>query len=79
MTETNDPAEWVVVTATLYDRGDAAQGAEETVVARAPEQEARRVYADMVGQAADRGYEYVSLRRGGVDVESWPQATGWTV
>lgn len=79
MTETNEPAEWEVVAARVYDRGDAAQGAEEISVATGSEDEARRVYADTAGHAADEGYEYVALRRDGVDVESWPQATGWTV
>jgi hypothetical protein len=78
MTETNDTATWEVVAATLYDRGDPANGAEETSIAEAPEGEARRVYADTVAQAADRGYRYVALRHNGADVESWPQRTGWT-
>jgi hypothetical protein len=79
MTETNDTATWQVVAAKPYDRGNPADGAEETSIAEGPEDETRRVYADTVAQAADRGYEYVVLRRGGEDVESWPQRTGWTV
>ncbi|OBB57677.1 hypothetical protein A5757_19875 [Mycobacterium sp. 852013-51886_SCH5428379] len=78
MTETNGPV-WEVVAATLHDAGDAGQGAQETSVTRGSEDEARRVYADTTGHAADQGYRYVVLRRDGVDVESWPQATGWTV
>ncbi|WP_422743169.1 hypothetical protein ACN27E_16880 [Mycobacterium sp. WMMD1722] len=79
MTHANEPAEWEVVAARLNDRGDAAQGAQEVSVATGPEDEARRVYADTVGYAAEEGYEYVALRRNGADVEAWPQATGWTV
>ncbi|TFV57594.1 hypothetical protein E4P42_14395 [Mycobacterium sp. PS03-16] len=79
MTETNDAAVWEVVAARPYDKGDTAQGAEEISLATGPEDEARRIYHDTAGQAADQGYEYVSLRRDGVEVESWPQATGWTV
>jgi hypothetical protein len=78
MTETNASV-WEVVAATLHDRGDAEQGTQETSVARGSEDEARRVYADTSAQAADKGYQYVVLRCDGVDVESWPQATGWTV
>lgn len=79
MTDTNDTATWQVIAATPYDRGDPSGGAEETSIAEGPEDEARRVFADTVAAAADRGYQYVVLRRGGVDVESWPQQTGWTV
>jgi hypothetical protein len=71
--------DWEVVVGKAYDRGNPADGAEETVVVHGSEAEARRVYADTVATAADRGYEYVTLRSGGRDVESWPQATGWTV
>jgi hypothetical protein len=69
---------WEVVTAKPYDRGNPADGAAEDVVAEAGEAEARRVYADQAAVAADMGYEYVKLRCNGRDVESWPQATGWT-
>ncbi|WP_193045180.1 hypothetical protein [Mycolicibacterium baixiangningiae] len=79
MPEVSESATWQVVTAKLYDRGDPANGAEETSIAEGPEDETRRVYADTVAQAADRGYQYVTLRHNGEDVESWPQRTGWTV
>lgn len=74
MTET-----WDVIAATLYDRGNPDGGAEESSLVEGTEEEARRVYADTSAAAADRGYASVRLRRDGVDVESWPQATGWTV
>jgi hypothetical protein len=70
---------WEVVAAKLYDRGNPDDGAEETCIAQGPEDEARRVYADTTAQAAQHDYAYVALRHGGSDVESWPQATGWTV
>lgn len=70
---------WEVVAAKLYDRGNPDDGAEETSIAQGPEDEARRVYADTTARAAEHGYEYVRLRHDGSDVESWPQATGWTV
>ncbi|MBB2988932.1 hypothetical protein FHR72_000389 [Mycolicibacterium iranicum] len=79
MPEDTASQEWEVVVATLYDRGDPANGAEETSVVRGPEAEARRVYADTTAQAGERGYDYVRLRCSGADVESWPQETGWTV
>lgn len=79
MPEMNESATWQVVAATPYDRGDPADGAQESSIAEGPEDEARRVYADTVAQAADRGYQYVALRHNGADVESWPQRTGWTV
>lgn len=79
MTEPNEHATWEVVVGKLYDRGNPADGAEENALVRGAEDEARRVYADAAAQAAERGYEYVRLRRDGDDVESWPQATGWTV
>lgn len=69
---------WDVIAATLYDRGNPDGGAEESSLVEGTEEEARRVYADTVAAAADRGYASVRLRRDGVDVESWPQATGWT-
>lgn len=79
MPEGNDAQVWEVVVGTLHDRGDPTDGAQESTLATGPEGEARRVFADTTGQAADRGYEYVRLRRGGEVVESWPQETGWTV
>lgn len=79
MSDMNQSATWEVVTATPYDRGDPADGAQETSLAQASEDEARRVFADTIADAAERGYEYVRLRRGGEDVEYWPQRTGWTV
>ncbi|PRC47229.1 hypothetical protein C6A85_86020 [Mycobacterium sp. ITM-2017-0098] len=77
--ESGTAQRWEVVVATLYDRGDPSNGAEETSIATAHEDEARRVYSDTTAQAAQLGYEYVKLRHDGTDVESWPQATGWTV
>ncbi|MBV5246514.1 MULTISPECIES: hypothetical protein [Mycolicibacterium] len=80
MGETDGPRDdWEVVVATAYNPGDAADGVEETSMVRGPEAEARRVYSDTTAQAGERGYEYVRLRHDGRDVESWPQATGWTV
>ena len=79
MTEVHQPGRWEVVAATLHDRGNPADGAEETSLVRGSEDEARRVYADAAGQADEHGYEYIKLRYDGNDVESWPQATGWTV
>jgi hypothetical protein len=70
--------EWEVVAAAPYDRGDPAQGGEERVLLRGPEDEARRVYADEVAVASERGYQRVTLRRAGADVDCWPPATGWT-
>ena len=70
---------WEVVASTLHDRGNPDNGAEETSLVRGPEDEARRVYADTTAQAAQHGYDHVTLRRDGEDIESWPQATGWTV
>jgi hypothetical protein len=69
---------WEVIGAKAYNPGDPDAGAEESLIAAAPEAEARRVYADTVAEAADRGYVYVKLRSGGQDIENWPQATGWT-
>jgi hypothetical protein len=71
--------EWEVVVAKSYDRGDPASGAEESVLVRAAEDEARRVYADTVARAADMNYQYAKLRSNGHDVDTWPPATGWTV
>ncbi|MGP4055864.1 hypothetical protein ACTWP6_13750 [Mycobacterium sp. 4D054] len=79
MTEPNEDATWQVVVGTQHDPGNPANGAEESVLVQGAEDEARRVYADATAQAADRGYSSVKLRRGGTDVEAWPQATGWTV
>lgn len=79
MTDPNTDATWQVVVGVLHDAGDPAHGAQETSLVDGPEAEARRVYADATGHAADHGYEYVTLRRAGTDVESWPQETGWTV
>jgi hypothetical protein len=70
--------QWDVVVAEPYDRGDPASGAQERVVVHGAEAEARRVFADTVAVAADEHYAYVRLRADGRDVESWPQATGWT-
>ncbi|MDF2825117.1 MAG: hypothetical protein K0R68_2525 [Mycobacterium sp.] len=69
---------WQVVVAQPYDRGDPGDGVEETVLAAADEAEARRVFADTVATASEAGYAGVALRSSGRDVETWPQATGWT-
>jgi hypothetical protein len=71
-------AEWEVVVAKVHDRGNPADGAEESVLVNGPGAEARRVYADTIAHAADSGYEYVKLRNKGQDVETWPPPTGWT-
>jgi hypothetical protein len=70
--------DWKVVVAELHDRGNAANGVQTSVLVHGKEAEARRVYADAVAVAAERGYEYVKLRAGGHDVDSWPPLTGWT-
>ena len=70
--------QWEVVTAKPVNRGDADDGASEDVVARGPEEECRRVFDDTVAVAAAEGYQYVVLRSGGRDVDSWPPLTGWT-
>ena len=44
-----------------------------------PEDSDLREWQRHVQEAAERGQEYVTLRHNGADVESWPQATGWTV
>lgn len=75
---TTQTAAWEVVGAKAYNPGNPADGEEETVIASAPEAEARRVYADTVARAAELEYTHVTLRSAGHDVESWPQATGWT-
>ena len=70
---------WDVVVGKLHNPGNPDDGAQEDVIASAPEAEARRVYADTVADAAAEKYAYVKLRAdGGREVESWPQATGWT-
>jgi hypothetical protein len=74
----NSAGKWEVVVAQPYDRGDPADGAEESVLAKGSEAEARRVFSDTVAAAASMGYQYVNLRSNGQDVEKWPQATGWT-
>jgi hypothetical protein len=70
--------EWEVVAARPHDRGNPAEGFEETVLLHGGEEEARRVYGDEVASASDRGYQSVRLRRRGKDVDCWPPATGWT-
>jgi hypothetical protein len=70
--------EWEVVAGRPYDRGDPAEGLEETVLVHGAENEARRVYADQVASASDRGYQSLRLRYKGNDVDCWPPATGWT-
>ncbi|BCI56107.1 hypothetical protein NIIDNTM18_53850 [Mycolicibacterium litorale] len=70
---------WEVVVADLYDRGNPSNGASERTLVQGPEGEARRVFADRVADASEHGHQYVKLRCNGKDVESWPQATGWTV
>jgi hypothetical protein len=70
--------DWEVVIATAYNRGNPADGMEESVLINGPEAEARRVYASTVSVAADAGYEYVRLRSSGQVVEWWPPPTGWT-
>ncbi len=79
MTDINPAEPWTVVAATLHDRGDPTNGAQETVVAEASEEEARRVFADTKAQANELGYDTVVLRSHGRDVEWWPEETGWTV
>ena len=70
---------WEVAAATLLDRGDPTQGVREVTVTRGAEEEGRRVFADTTGRAAEAGYDFVTLRCEGRDIEKWPQATGWTV
>jgi hypothetical protein len=70
---------WEVVAGNSYDPGDPDNGAQEQVILRGDEEEARRVYADTISEAAERGHAYVKLRCAGGDVETWPQLTGWTV
>ena len=73
-----DVVSWDVVVGRAVNPGDPEDGAAEEVIASAPEDEARRVYADTVAGAAAEKYAYVKLRAGSREVESWPQATGWT-
>ena len=68
---------WDVIAATLYDRGNPDGGAEESSLVEGTEGGPARL-RHTIAVAADRGYESVTLRRDGVEVESWPQATGWT-
>ncbi|MEH3139473.1 MAG: hypothetical protein PGN37_04675 [Mycobacterium kyogaense] len=70
---------WQVVAATPHDPGNPDNGAQETSLVDGPEDEARRVYADTISSADEHGYVSVKLTRDGVDVETWPQAAGWTV
>ncbi|KAA0109765.1 hypothetical protein [Mycolicibacterium sp. P1-5] len=70
---------WEVVAGDSYDPGNPSNGAQEQVILRGNEEEARRVYADSISEAAERGHAYVKLRCGGGDVETWPPPTGWTV
>ena len=70
---------WAVIATRAYDRGNPAQGGEDTVLVDGTEAEARRVYADEVAVASDRGYLQVRLRSAaGDDVDRWPPASGWT-
>lgn len=78
MEPVDDQSDWEVVTAKAVNRGDAGDGASEDVVARGPEEECRRVFADTVARANADGFQYVVLRAGGQDVDSWPPLTGWT-
>jgi hypothetical protein len=68
---------WEVI-ATHAHRGNPTEPGDETVLVHGAEDEARRVYADEVAVASDRGYLQVRLRTGGRDVDRWPPATGWT-
>ncbi|MGB2920780.1 MAG: hypothetical protein WA944_13735 [Mycobacterium sp.] len=70
---------WEVSVARLYDTADRSDGAEETSIVQGAEDEARRVYADKTAEAADHGYDFVTLKCDGEVVERWPQASGWTV
>jgi hypothetical protein len=70
--------EWEVVATRPHDRGNPAEGFEETVLVDGAEEEARRVYGEEVASASDRGYQSVRLRCRGKDVDRWPPATGWT-
>jgi hypothetical protein len=75
---TDEHTVWEVVAITTQSPGQPANAAQEEVIAQGPEDEVRRVYTDTVAVAADKGYQAVKLRTDGRDVESWPQATGWT-
>ena len=54
-TSTSASDDWEVVVAELHDRGNAANGVETSVLVHGQEAEARRVYADAVAVAAERG------------------------
>ncbi len=71
-------SEWEVIAARAHNPGDAADGAEEQLLVRGSEAEARRVFADTVAEAAEARYDYVRLRDGQRVVQAWPQSTGWT-
>ncbi|ANW67766.1 hypothetical protein BCA37_15500 [Mycobacterium sp. djl-10] len=71
-------SEWEVIAARAHNPGDAADGAEEQLLVRGSEAEARRVFADTVAEAAGARYDYVRLRDGQRVVQAWPQSTGWT-
>lgn len=73
-----DAGEWEVVVVVTHSPGDASDALSESVVMRGSEDEARRVYADTVADAHDRGYHQIRLTSGGREVELWPEATGWT-
>jgi len=70
--------EWTVIAVTTHSSGKPENATEDTVLARGGEDEARQVYSDVVADAAERGYEKVTLQADGRTVEQWPQATGWT-
>lgn len=70
---------WEVVAGDSYDAGDPSNGAQEQLIVRGSEDEARRVYGDSIAVASERGHAYIKLRRGGTEVETWPEMTGWTV
>jgi hypothetical protein len=71
-------SEWEVIAARAHNAGNPADGAEEQVLVRGSEAEARRVFADTVAEAAEAHYDQVHLRDGQRVVEAWPQPTGWT-
>ena len=71
-------SEWEVIAARAHNAGNPADGAEEQLLVRGSEAEARRVFADTVAEAAEAQYDQVQLREGERVVEAWPQPTGWT-
>lgn len=71
-------SEWEVIAARAHNAGNPADGAEEQLLVRGSEAEARRVFADTVAGAAEAQYDQVHLRDGQRVVEAWPQPTGWT-